>query len=233
MGWQLPDEWWSTEVPSTLLNWSARLHTPRKLRLFAVECCRELKSSVTDPRAWEALHTATEFADGNATLDELRAGWMAVRQALSRVPLASRWEYALNALLHASSPHLSLYDAQNAARQSAQAGGHSWVFADQASPERAVLVERPEAMLRHCRIVRDLFPFTPPRIERRWLRWEEGQLPRLAQAIYDEQRFDDMPILADALEEAGCQDVYLLEHARGGGPHFRGCWLLDALLERS
>jgi hypothetical protein len=48
--------------------------------------------------------------------------------------------------------------------------------------------------------------------------------------INEEGRFEALPILADALEEAGCRDADLLAHCRAPGPHARGCWLLDALL---
>jgi len=52
---------------------------------------------------------------------------------------------------------------------------------------------------------------------------------RLARAIYEEGRCGDLPILADALEDAGCTDADILEHCRSAGPHVRGCWLLDLL----
>jgi hypothetical protein len=52
----------------------------------------------------------------------------------------------------------------------------------------------------------------------------------LAAAIYEESAFDRLPILADALEDAGCADRALLDHLRGGGPHVRGCWALDLIL---
>jgi hypothetical protein len=63
-----------------------------------------------------------------------------------------------------------------------------------------------------------------------WLCWHGGTIPKLAQAIYDERAFDRLPVLADALEEAGCTDADLLGHLRGPGPHVRGCWALDLLL---
>jgi len=63
-----------------------------------------------------------------------------------------------------------------------------------------------------------------------WLVWNEATIPWLAQAIYEEQAFDRLPILADALEEAGCDRPEWLEHLRGPGPHRRGCWVLDAIL---
>ena len=52
----------------------------------------------------------------------------------------------------------------------------------------------------------------------------------MAQAIYDEHRFGELPALADALEEAGCAEAAVLGHCRGGGEHARGCWVLDLLL---
>jgi hypothetical protein len=52
----------------------------------------------------------------------------------------------------------------------------------------------------------------------------------LAQGIYEERAFDDLPVLADALEEAGCDQPDLLAHLRGPGPHVRGCWAVDLLL---
>jgi hypothetical protein len=93
-----------------------------------------------------------------------------------------------------------------------------------------------------------------------WLTWNDGTAHKLAQAIYDERAFDRLPLLADALEEAGCADAAILGHCRGkepcwncfdgperrdgdeckeqcnntgwmdAGPHARGCWVLDLLL---
>jgi hypothetical protein len=51
----------------------------------------------------------------------------------------------------------------------------------------------------------------------------------MAQVLYDERRFEDMPILADALEDTG-YTAAILAHCRGPGPHVRGCWVLDLLL---
>jgi hypothetical protein len=52
----------------------------------------------------------------------------------------------------------------------------------------------------------------------------------MAQVIYDERKFEDLPFLADALEEAGCDNADILNHCRGPGPHVRGCWVVDLLL---
>jgi hypothetical protein len=71
--------------------------------------------------------------------------------------------------------------------------------------------------------------FCPVRVEPSWLTWDSGAVRGLAQALQDERAFDRLPILADALEEAGCSDAELLSHLRGPGPHTRSCWLVDRL----
>ena len=53
---------------------------------------------------------------------------------------------------------------------------------------------------------------------------------KMARVIYDEKQFEDVPLLADALEEAGCTDDEILSHCHGAGPHVRGCWVVDAIL---
>jgi hypothetical protein len=66
-----------------------------------------------------------------------------------------------------------------------------------------------------------------------WLAWNAGTVTKLAQAIYDEEAFDRLPILADALEESGCTETSLLNHLRGHGTHVRGCWALDLILGKT
>jgi hypothetical protein len=63
-----------------------------------------------------------------------------------------------------------------------------------------------------------------------WLAWNAGTVRKMAQAIYDDRAFDQLPILADALEEAGCANRDILDHCRSGGDHVRGCWVIDLLL---
>ncbi|HVK15982.1 MAG TPA: hypothetical protein VM533_03475 [Fimbriiglobus sp.] len=70
-------------------------------------------------------------------------------------------------------------------------------------------------------------PFRPVTAEARWL---TSTAVGLAQTIYVERAFDRLPILADALEEAGCDDPDVLSHLRGDGPHVRGCWVVDLVL---
>jgi hypothetical protein len=74
---------------------------------------------------------------------------------------------------------------------------------------------------------------TSCRIEPPWLTWHDGLLVSMARRMYDARDFSDMPVLADALEEAGCADRGVLGHCRSGGEHVRGCWVVDALLGKS
>jgi hypothetical protein len=67
-------------------------------------------------------------------------------------------------------------------------------------------------------------------IERSWLSWQGGVVGRIATQIHDEQRWADLPVLADALEEAGCSNQELLEHCRLPGAHGGRCWVVDLVL---
>jgi hypothetical protein len=70
-------------------------------------------------------------------------------------------------------------------------------------------------------------PFRPIRPDPAW---QTPNAMTLAQAIYDERTFDRLSLLANALEEAGCDNADILNHLRGPGPHVRGCWSLDLIL---
>jgi hypothetical protein len=85
-----------------------------------------------------------------------------------------------------------------------------------------------------CDLFRDLLgnPFRLVAIPVAWRAWREGCAVRLAATIYEQRSFQELPILGDALEEAGCTDPVVLGHCRTPAEHARGCWLLDALLEQ-
>ena len=64
------------------------------------------------------------------------------------------------------------------------------------------------------------------------LSWNDRLVVRLAQAIYEERRWRDLPILHDALLDAGCDNEDILAHCKSAGPHVRGCWVIDRLLAK-
>jgi hypothetical protein len=78
-------------------------------------------------------------------------------------------------------------------------------------------------------IIRDVVgnPFRPVPFDPTW---RTLQVLAVAGTIYDERRFEELPVLADALEDAGCHDTDTLNHCRQPGDHVRGCWVLDQLL---
>jgi hypothetical protein len=90
---------------------------------------------------------------------------------------------------------------------------------------------REECEAKQADLMRDIFnnPFRPMALDPALLTWRKGGLKAMAQSIYVGRRFEELPILADALEEAGCSDVAVLDHCRRG-EHARGCWVLDKLL---
>ena len=63
--------------------------------------------------------------------------------------------------------------------------------------------------------------------------WRSPTAQALAQTIYHEHAFERLPVLGDALIEAGCTDEAVLRHCHSGGPHARGCWVVDAVLGKS
>jgi hypothetical protein len=96
------------------------------------------------------------------------------------------------------------------------AGELTWVRFSDGSTRRA----RPPAPL-------------PVRLDPAWLARDGRTVARLARWVYDDQAWGDLPVLADALEDAGCSDDAILAHCRGPGPHARGCWVVDLLLRRT
>jgi hypothetical protein len=83
----------------------------------------------------------------------------------------------------------------------------------------------------HHSLVREVFgnPFRPVTINPSWL---TPTVLALATGIYADKAFDRMPILADALQEAGCDNGELLNHCRESGEHVRGCWVIDIILSK-
>jgi hypothetical protein len=111
--------------------------------------------------------------------------------------------------------------------------GQTSLFAQPLSTENAA-----QASLLRC--IFGPLPFRALTITPALLTWNDGLVVKMAQATYDDRHLpsghldpDRLSVLGDALEDAGCDDAELLGHLRGEGPHWRGCWAVDALLGRS
>ncbi len=94
---------------------------------------------------------------------------------------------------------------------------------------RDVLQEKPHGLL--VSIIREIFgnPFRPITFAHEW---RTSPAVALASQMYESRDFSAMPILADALQDAGCDNDDILNHCRGPGPHVRGCWVVDAVLNK-
>jgi len=220
-------EWLGCDDPLEMLDF-LRSRSPvsdRKERLFACGCCRRIWHLLKDPRSRDAVEAAESYVDG--CFDGLAMSAVAAEAdaAIGDVSLMSQAaEHAAVAAAQAS----SLVHMGRAAEAAAVAAG------DALSPENWLQAKWDEQVLQSD-MLRCVFgnPFRPVSIAPVWLVWNDGTVHRVAQAIYDERAFDRMPILADALEDAGCTNQAILDHCRQPGEHVRGCWVVDLLLGKS
>ena len=177
-----------------------------------------------DERSRRAVETAERYADGQATAGELRiaeeSASAAIRDHRGLLEITvPAMDAKMAAAKNLSIKHIISIDAK--------------LLASKNVPLQQCLPAARDA--EKCRLLHCIFgnPFRPaPAVDPSWLAWNGGTVAKLAAGIYDERRFADLPILADALEEAGCTDPALLAHCRGGSEHVRGCWVVDVLTGR-
>jgi hypothetical protein len=241
-------EWLESTEPQLMLDFIRGRASDRKLRLFAVACCRRLWNLYTDERAREAIGLAERYADGLATEGQLLDGdWAGLDEGFP-VILPDSWfaarysaGYAIRFVLKSTvAAYSTFYWAREGAFAQAWSQGESLAEAEETADgvvpaewlEARESVHRSEQPLQ-SQFLRDLFgplPFRTSPIDSSWRAWNAGTLPDLARAIYEDRAFDRLPLLADALEDAGCTDAAVLSHCRSPGPHVRGCWVVDLLL---
>ncbi len=194
----------------------------RKLRLFACGCCRLIWDLLSDPRLREAVEVAERFADGEAGKEDLGA-------AFGDLIGLTYGGYTPDSpgVQGRTAAHMAL--SCTAAKAASAALDMAYLPVPLAGYD--VGGKSGNAIL--CDLLRDVFgnPFqSPPAVCAAWLAWGNGKVPNLAAAIYADRAFDRLPVLADALEDAGCGDADLLGHLRLPEPHVRGCWAVDLLL---
>jgi hypothetical protein len=201
-------EWLNCTDPRRMLEFLQGRTSDRKLRLCAVAYCRRIWSLLNDERSRRAVEVAERLADGGPSDYELMLACDAAEK-VTRTSTGSA-AHAPRAAAFAAAP-----------------------WADSAA--RGVLTMTPPLLgepvsgeLR-CELIRHIVgnPFRTVAISPTCL---TPTVTKMAVAIYEERVFDRLPILADALEEAGCTEPAMLEHLRGPGPHVRGCWVVDVVL---
>ena len=227
------NKWLKCRDLDEMLRYLSSKASDRKLRLFACACCRRIWSRITAQRSRRAVEISEQYADKEADSAELESAFSEAGQDafsfFSPEP-SSRWDAHEAAWLAAHPVTRGLADGTAAAVAMEEARGES---------EFWEALARKKSQL--CIILRDLFgnPFHTPMVPALILSWNDGIVPRLAEAAYDDRilpagTLDNtrLLILADALEEAGCTDEQILTHLRGGGEHYRGCWVIDLLLSK-
>jgi hypothetical protein len=200
------DEWLTCDSPRKLLGFLRGKASERKLRLFAVACCRRRWEAMTDERSRRVVEMAERFVEGLVGEKELALA----RRAAYAVP----W--------------------RGVSWVAGQARAAAWNAARPAIWEGTRLIA--DGSREQVGLLRCLFgnPFRPVTPGPAWLTpttralaqaaYDERRLPA---GTLDPDR---LAVLADALEEAGCTDAEVLGHLRGPGPHTRGCWVVDLVL---
>ncbi len=212
-------EWLESTHPTDLARWVKGVRR-RKARLFACAICRSVWDELTAAPAKEAIEVGERHADGLAAAPELdRARNIAGRESMAI--------YALSEAIDGEWQQQLL--EQGAALRAAWAAfGPNPTFQE-------LIWHQGSTQELQCLLLRDLIgnPFRPVAIDRTWLTWNGGAIAKFAQSVYDNRAFSCLPMLGDALEEAGCDNLDILVHCRGEGPHVLGCWVVDLLLGKT
>jgi hypothetical protein len=221
------------------LSWTGfRAHptSVRKMQLFATACCRRSPIVLRDLEYQSHLAQIEAYADG------------AVPRVAMGLLIDSQQE-SLARLLEDDFPRGAILGAILLTAQIASAadGGSPPHAAQKASKTVEMVLtsnvmdgpsndekvygdglERWGPRINHCDLLREIVgaPFFTPDVEPRWL---VGPVIALAHSAYDGDS-SAFPILADALEEAGCSSALILDHLRESPFHCRGCWAVDVLL---
>jgi hypothetical protein len=216
-------EWLACKNPIQMLEFLQGKASARKHRLFGSACCRNIWKLITSESDRKAVEASEDYADGRIRLKDLKETRERTRQDEGSL---SHW-----AVMAASRPRVApAWIAQLAADARHQPGiHHAYAPNSRPSPDQ-------------CRLLRDINgnPFRTVSLSPAVLAWHDATVVRLAQAAYEERHMPAgtldngrLAVLADALEEAGCQDPDILGHCRSGGTHVRGCWVIDLILGKT
>ncbi len=214
----------------------------RKFRLFIAACALRLWFLPLDDLSKQALSAYFRYADGEGSHEGVFAACMKIQEALPKTSYVNHLACMMwtddPAGASRSAAEIACTIAWEVARESVaitcadadEDEQFAWGFCGGPPDPHWQAVRAAEEnfqadLLRH--LVGN--PFRTVRLDPAWLFRNDGTVAKLAQAIYNERAFDRMPVLGDALEEAGCTEEAILSHCRERGGHVRGCWVLDQL----
>lgn len=213
-------EWLACEAPKKLIDFLWNGVSDRKLRMFAVAwaCYHVMTAGTNEPAAWRAIEACEQFTDGAISEEEL---------IIARGPVFDDSER-----LHAVGEGNSNFLRIAALAAVCLATG---LTVRKVTPQIAMLLGRQTGGVAkdiHVSSLHDIFgnPFRPVMFSPEW---GTSTAVAIAKEMYDSRDFSAMPILADALQDAGCDNEDILNHCRQPGEHVRGCWVVDLLLGKS
>jgi hypothetical protein len=234
-------KWLACTDPTVMLKFLRGKASGRKLLLFLTSCCRRFWHLLTDERSRHAVEVAEQEADGLASEEEKEAARNGANQArddaVAKRQASGYQRPELYALAARAAAWIAVPEDRSKGDEEMEETARALITAgslisryvesgfDGAGAWRTIC----------CSIMRDLFgarPFRRAAIDPSYLTWNHATIPKLAQSIYEERAFDRLPILADALEEAGCTNPDILQHCRQPGDHVRGCWVVDLLVNK-
>jgi hypothetical protein len=204
-------EWWRDR--------RERNRYARKERLFACACCRLWWDHLTDERSRRAVEVAEAMADGAAGKAAVRRAHTDAVAAARDSPRARRG-YSLEA---------SVEIVMNAHRNDVFVA--TTMRLRDAAPDLKLCTQK-ESELAQANLLRDVIgnPFRKVAFSPEW---RTDTAVALAKQMYEAREFSAMPILADALQDAGCDGDDILTHCRDPKlPHVRGCWVVDLVLDK-
>jgi hypothetical protein len=210
-------EWLACDDPLRILEFLRGKVSDRKLRLLACANCRLLWKWMADQRSQQAVVVAERLSDGLASEEERSNAFAASFEAAT----LDEYEDPEDETIYLRS--MTAAYAHNAVWDEAFVAAHA--NSPSVSPE---LTGLSDTLPLH--LLRDIFgnQFRPATLNPAWL---TSDVRALAEGIYAGRAFDRMPILADALQDAGCDNPDILSHCRDTAlTHVRGCWVVDLVL---
>lgn len=216
------EEWLAATDPGPMMEFLGHRVSERKLRLFAVACCRRVEHLFSDLRSRAAIEAAEKVADKLVVaIDDLARCYRDASDAAARLPAPSS-EFAA---ARAAADAIRYYHPKGVGMLARAA------IAAAAAGVTAAVGNQVRERVEQSSLLRDVLgnPSRPVTADPSWL---TSTVTAIARGMYESRDFSAMPILADALQDAGCDNDDVLSHCRGTGPHVRGCWVIDLLTGR-
>jgi hypothetical protein len=205
---------------------AARHMSTRKHRLFVCACCRRFWHLIRDPRSQESVRAAELYADKQTTRRNLCGVYNeAVKAEDELIDRRHEFFWPIHAAKYASTWKIRMVTDEVSWSTALifVPNAVGW-YMDGKDSSAALRAE----IRMQISLLRDVFA-NPAPLD---LRWRTSTVIGLANTIYDECAFERMPILADALMDAGCDSGEIIAHCRQAGEHVRGCWVVDLLTGR-